>query len=194
MTPLVQHVTDLLSYLTVISDVVIVLLIVLLVTPLKNHGRGKSVKDFIDEYAIFLSLLIGIGSVAGSLFYSEVAHFAPCVLCWIQRAFLYTETVIFFFAIIARGAERVRQYDHVVRKTAIILSLIGGLVSVYNIYLQFGGSDSINCNAFGTVSCNLVYFTEYGYVTIPTMALTAFALITLFMLCAKRKNEKILEE
>ena len=44
--------------------------------------------------------------------------------------------------------------------------------------------------AFGTVSCELVYFTEYGYVTIPTMALTAFAMIIVFFLCRK-KNETI---
>jgi disulfide bond formation protein DsbB len=192
MTPLVQNVTDLLSYGTVLSDLFIVFLFIVLVTPLKKHGWGKRVRDFFGEYAILFSFLVGLASVVGSLFYSQVANFAPCFLCWIQRAFLYTETVIFFFAIIARNAERVRKYDHVVRKAAIILSGIGGLVSVYNVYLQFGGSSAINCAAFGTVNCELVYFVEYGYVTIPTMALTAFAMIILFVLCGKKKGEEIL--
>jgi uncharacterized membrane protein len=69
-----------------------------------------------------------------------------------------------------------------------------GFVSVLNLYLQFGGNSSIvNCAAFGSVNCELVYFVEYGYVTIPTMALTAFAMIIVFMLCAKKKGEEILK-
>jgi disulfide bond formation protein DsbB len=192
MTPFVQHVTDFLSYLTVLGDLFVVFLAVVLATPLKKHGWGRQVKNFVGAYSLFLAFLVGLVSVLGSLFYSQVAGFEPCFLCWIQRGFLYTEAVIFFFAIIARGAERVRKYDHVVRKAAIILSGIGGLVSVYNIYLQLGGSGSINCAAFGTVNCELVYFTDYGYVTIPVMALTAFAMIIVFMLCGKKKGEEIL--
>ena len=187
MPPFVQHVTDFLSYLTVLGGLFIVFLLVVLVTPLKKRGWGKKVKEFFGEYAILFSFLVGLGSVVGSLFYSQVAHFAPCFLCWIQRGFLYTEAVIFFFAIIARGAERVRKYDHVVRKAAIILSGIGGLVSVYNIYLQLGGSGSINCAAFGTVNCELVYFTDYGYVTIPVMAHHRLCLD--YSLCVVRKKE-----
>jgi disulfide bond formation protein DsbB len=191
MSPLVQNFTDLLSFGTVLSDILALALFIILVTPLRKHGWGKAVKEFFGEYAILFSFLVGLGSIIGSLFYSGVANFTPCLLCWIQRGFLYTEAVIFFFALIARKAERVKQYDHILRKVAIILSSIGGLVSLYHVYLQFGGQASINCAAVGA-SCETVYFIEYGYITIPTMALTAFVLIILFMLCGKKKKEVIL--
>ena len=55
--------------------------------------------------------------------------------------------------------------------------------------LQLGGGSLIPCSATG-VSCEFVYFMEYGYVTIPMMCLTAFALVILFMLF-HRKNSGI---
>lgn len=189
MTPIVQTVTNLLSYLTVLSDVLAVILLAILITPLKKHGWGKAVKDFFGENAVLFSFLVAFASVAGSLFYSQFAHFPPCELCWIQRAFLYTQAVIFFVAILARKDEYVKKYGNFVRNTALWLSSIGGLVSAYHTYLQFGGESIAPCTISG-VSCELVYFIEYGYVTIPTMALTAFILIILFMLC-RRKNEGI---
>ena len=188
MTPLVQNVTDLLSYVTVVSDLLALFLLVVLLTPLKKHGWGKKVKDFFGEYAILFSFLVGFGSVVGSLFYSTVAQFQPCLLCWIQRGFLYTEAVIFFVALIARKDEYQQKYGNFVRKTALIMSTLGGLVSAYHTYLQFGGSSFINCAATGA-SCEAVYFVEYGYVTIPTMALTAFALI-IFSCFVGRRTRK----
>ena len=32
----------------------------------------------------------------GSLYFSEVAHFRPCVLCWVQRAFMYPLAPLLF--------------------------------------------------------------------------------------------------
>jgi disulfide bond formation protein DsbB len=118
------------------------------------------------------------------LFYSEFAHFAPCELCWIQRIFLYTQAIILFVAIIARKKERVRRYGEIVRRACLVLSGIGFPVSAYHTYLQLGGGSIIPCSATGP-SCQYVYFIEYGYVTIPSMALTAFALILIFMLLKK---------
>jgi general stress protein CsbA len=51
-------------------------------------------------------------------------------------------------------------------------------------YLQFGGGELVPCSAIGP-SCQYVYFITYGYITIPTMSLTAFALILAFMLLRK---------
>jgi disulfide bond formation protein DsbB len=88
----------------------------------------------------------------------------------------------------ARKDEFKRKYGEFVRRTTLALSIIGAPVAAYHMYLQFGGNTLIPCSATGP-ACEFVYFVEYGYVTIPTMALTAFVLIILFMLC-RRKNER----
>lgn len=183
MTPLVQNFTNILSLGIVILDIVAVLLLIILITPLKNRGGGKKIADFVGDNAVLLAFVIAVCSVGGSLFYSEIAQFAPCLLCWWQRIFLYPQAILLFVALIARKED--------VRKYCLSLSAIGIVISVYQTFLQLdlAGNDLIPCAATG-VSCQHVYFLEYGYVTIPTMALTAFALIILFMLFKKRNANR----
>ena len=181
MTPLVQTVTNLLSIGIIILDALTVFLLVLLITPLRRSRRGKAVLDFFGKNAVALSLFVVLGSVAGSLFYSEVAHFVPCLLCWWQRILLYPQAIILLVAFITND-ERVRRY-------CAALSAIGAVIAVYHTYLQFGGNELIPCAANG-VSCERVYFVTYGYVTIPTMALTAFALILILCLIPRRSQNK----
>ena len=190
MPPFVQNVTDLLSITTVALDGLAIFLLIILVTPLKNRGWGREIEHFFGKNAILFAFLIAAGSVAGSLFYSQVAGFKPCLLCWIQRAFLYTEAVILFVAMIARKDEFRRKYGEFIRRTTLLLSIIGAPIAAYHVYLQLSGANAlIPCSAIGP-GCEFVYFIEYGYVTIPTMSLTAFALLIIFMLC-RRKNQAI---
>ncbi len=180
MTPFVQNVTNLLSLVIIASDALAVFLFLLLVTPLKASARGKAVLGFFGDNAIVFSLLVALGSIGGSLFYSEIANFTPCLLCWWARILLYPQAVILFVALIAND-ERVRKY-------CATLSAMGVLLTTYHTYLQFGGNDLLPCSASGT-SCNHVYFVTYGYITIPTMALTAFALILLFCLMPSKRSK-----
>ena len=189
MSSFVQNITSFLSLGTVAADVLAVILVFILITPLKRRGWGKKIRDFFGTHAVLFSFLVALASVIGSLFYSEFAHFKPCELCWIQRGFLYTEAVIFFVALLARKDEYQRKYGALVRNLALGLSTVGGFVSAYHTYLQFGGNTLVPCSATGA-SCEFVYFVNYGYVTIPTMALTAFILIIVFMLC-RTKNEAV---
>jgi disulfide bond formation protein DsbB len=183
MTPFVQSVTDLLSMATVASDVVIVLLLIIILTPLSERGFGKKIAHFFGKNAILLSFLIALGSVVGSLFYSEYAHFAPCELCWIQRVFLYSQAIILCISLFAK---KFRNFTY---KACLGLSGIGFIVAAYHTYLQLGGGSIVPCSAIGP-SCQYVYFIEYGYVTIPSMALTAFALILIFMLFKQTTEAK----
>jgi disulfide bond formation protein DsbB len=184
MSPLVQLVTNFLSAGTVLADILVVFLLAIMLTPLSETSWGKKITDFFGDRAILFSFLITAGSVVGSLFYSEFAHFAPCELCWIQRIFLYTQAIILFVAIVARKEERVKRFGVIVQRACLILSAIGFPISAYHTYLQLGGGSIVPCSAIGP-SCQYVYFIEYGYVTIPSMALTAFALILIFMLLKK---------
>jgi disulfide bond formation protein DsbB len=179
MTPFVANITNLLSLGTIAAEIFAVFLMILLTTSLKDRGWGKKVHDFLGDYALTLAFLMTLAAVGSSLFYSEYANFTPCLLCWWQRIFLYPQAILLLVALIKR--------DDAVRKYCLTLSGIGILISIYHTYLQFGGNDLIPCSATG-VSCDHVYFLTYGYITIPTMALTAFAAIFLLMLV--RRSER----
>ncbi len=186
MTPFVQAVTNVLSLGTIAADVAIVFLFAIILTPLSETRWGKKIASLTGDRAILLSLLVAAGGVAGSLFYSEFAHFAPCELCWIQRGLLYTQSVILFLALFARKEEHVRKFQNFTQKACLILSAIGFPIAAYHMYLQFGGGAIVPCSAIGP-TCSYVYFLMYGYITIPTMSLTAFALILCFMLLHRPK-------
>jgi disulfide bond formation protein DsbB len=173
MTPFVSNITNILSLGTIAAEIFAVFLVILLTTSLKDRGWGKRAHDFLGEYALTFAFLMTLAAAGSSLFYSEIAGFVPCLLCWWQRIFLYPQLVLLLVALIKR--------DGAVRKYCLTLSGIGVLISLYHTYLQFGGNDLVPCSATG-VSCNHVYFVTYGYVTIPTMAFTAFAVIFLLML------------
>lgn len=178
MSPIARISTDIFSALTVAGGVVSVLLLVALIYK-KVCGGDDSLRGFIGFFgrnAILFSFIVTLGGIFGSLFYSEIVGFAPCALCWWQRVFLYPQAVIF-------GLALWKQYEGA-DIYGIYLSAIGGLIALINAYLQFGGVSFIPCPAIGP-SCSQRYFLEFGYVTIPTMALTAFAAIIVLML-AKR--------
>jgi disulfide bond formation protein DsbB len=182
MAPLVQSVTDFLSFIVVLLDIFGVFALFVLVTPLRKRGWTKAFIQYIGERALLLSFLVILGSVVASLFYSDVANFQPCLLCWWQRIFLYPQAILLPIALIKR--------DQLMRLYALALSSIGILISIYHTYLQFGGESLFPCAASGA-TCEHVYFLNYGYVTIPTMALTAFALIIIFTL-APNPEKKVL--
>jgi hypothetical protein len=139
MTPTVQLVTNILSFGTVLADILALLLIVIILTPLSEKGWGKKIADFFGDHAIVFSFLITAGSVVGSLFYSEFAHFAPCELCWIERALIYPQAIVLLFALVARGKKFAAKFDNFARTVCLVLSGIDFPVSAYHTYLQLGG-------------------------------------------------------
>src|SRR5580704_12739453 len=102
MTPFVQNLTGIASFITVIFDIFAICLFFILITPLRRHGWTKRIAEFFGERAILLSFLVAFLSVAGSLFYSEIAQFQPCLLCWWQRIFLYPQAILLLVAIIKK--------------------------------------------------------------------------------------------
>src|SRR5580700_4274448 len=130
MTLLVQNFTNILSLGIVVLDVIAVLLLIILITPLKNRGGGKKIADFVGDNAVLLAFVVTVCSVGGSLFYSEIAQFAPCLLCWWQRIFLYPQAILLLVALIARKDD--------VKKYCLALSGVGAIISIYHTFLQLG--------------------------------------------------------
>jgi disulfide bond formation protein DsbB len=128
--------------------------------------------DTIGPHAVLLALVVAAVATSGSLYLSEIAHFTPCVLCWYQRIAMYPMVVL--FAVASRRGDHVAPY-------ALVLAGIGGTISIYHMLVErFPSLETDTCDPANP--CSLIWTEHFGYLTIPTMALSAFALIVTLML------------
>ncbi len=173
MSPFVEFLTQTLSALTIGAEI----LIVIIAASVMFRKKGEWVLHrILRTHAPACAFLISLFAVLASLFYSEVAGFAPCSLCWVQRVFMLPLPFILLYAWI-KGSRRTEG-------VALLLALIGSAVAAYNWYVQSGGNAFIPCPPAGE-SCARIFFIMFGYVTIPVMSLTAFALIAATLAAGK---------
>ena len=122
----------------------------------------------VDEAALWLAFLVAGTSMAGSLYFSEVADFEPCRLCWFQRIAMYPLAVILLVAAIRR--------DRSVRWYVGPIAAIGALVSTYHYLVEW--FPSLEGGSCGTgPACSAIWFRELGFVTLSLMALCGFVAI-----------------
>ncbi len=166
-----------LSYLTLFGQVLIPILIILLFVSLKKKNKISQLALFFKENAPTFIFIIASIATLGSLFLSEIAQFVPCKLCWWQRIFMYPTAIISLIALIRND-----------RKSVIYilpLSLIGALIAAYHYVMQLF-PNLLECSE-ETAKCSTIQFAEFGYITIPVMALTAFILIATSSLFVLKK-------
>ena len=131
---------------------------------------------------LFLCWLVASVSTTGSLFFSHVMEFAPCVLCWYQRICLFPLVVIL-------GAGLLSFDKHVV-KYSLPLALVGWLVALYHTLLYSGIiPESIQPCSQG-VSCTEEYIDLFGFITIPMLSLLSFSTIIALLLILQRRMTK----
>ena len=154
-----------LSYFTILGQILGLVLIILFLTQRKTENP---LLDFISKNVFLIAFAVSFGSMALSLFYSEIAGFAPCALCWYQRIFMYPIAFIAPLAWLKKDETAVRYI--------FMLSLIGLLIAAYHTLLQFGITPNLPCAAEG-VSCAQRFVLSFGYITIPIMSITAFTIV-----------------
>jgi disulfide bond formation protein DsbB len=125
------------------------------------------------EFATYIVWAISWGSVFGSLYFSEIAGYVPCALCWWQRLLIYPLAVFSTVAIIRKEFTQFAYY-------AVTFGVIGSIVSFYHSLLQWGVIEHnvLNCSVGGAVSCSDPEIMLLGFVTIPFLAFLSFAAIT----------------
>ncbi|MFP5342842.1 MAG: disulfide oxidoreductase [Candidatus Limnocylindria bacterium] len=162
--------------LALLAWAVLAALVVLRVAAVVSVGAGEvwdAVTDAVAPSALGLAWFVALLATAGSLFFSEVAGFVPCTLCWYQRIAMYPLVII-----LAVGAAR---RDGAAAVYALALALVGGLIALYHTALEwFPALDAGACSA--TTPCTLVWFRTFGVISLPVLALTAFALIAVILL------------
>jgi disulfide bond formation protein DsbB len=140
-----------------------------------------AVVDAVDDAALWIGFLIAALAMAGSLYFSEVANYVPCRLCWFQRIAMYPLAVILLVASIRR--------DFGVRWYAIPLAAIGGCVSIYHYLVEWHPQlEGDACDP--TNPCSLVWFREFGFVTLSLMALCGFVAIIVLLAGGGRELDR----
>jgi disulfide bond formation protein DsbB len=172
-------VNKILSILTIGAQLFILLGLIQLMF-LRKHFNNPVIR-FFSKNGLFFALVIAVVATAGSLFYSEIAGFEPCKLCWFQRIFMYPLVILL-------GLARIKK-DLKFTFYPSALAGVGAAVSLYHNYVYYGGISLFPCDPFGLgTSCTKVLVLEFGYITIPLMALTAFILILLFLNAQREYN------
>ena len=137
----------------------------------------------VDDAALWIAFLVAATATAGSLYFSEVAHFTPCRLCWFQRIAMYPLSVVLLVAAIRR--------DRGVRWYAGPLAAIGALVSTYHYLIEWKPSLEGGVCGLGA-SCADIWFRELGFVTLAFMALCGF--LTIIVLVVPRPPARLPQE
>ena len=116
---------------------------------------------------------VAVTAVAGSLYFSEIRHFEPCLLCWYQRILMYPLAVIMGFALITRVS--------VMAWLVLGAAVVGQAVAAYHVLLQKTSWFSSATTCGTGPSCAIPYIDWFGIVTIPMLSLMAFMLIAICM-------------
>ena len=146
-----------------------------------SEGIAESyanVRRRLTPLSLTLAWSVATLAMAGSLYFSEIANFPPCTLCWYQRIAMYPLVLILGIAAIRR--------DIGIRIYAIPLALIGAGIATYHYILEWFPEIDTGACVVGT-PCTTVWFREFGFVSIPFLALVAFLLIITFLLIPQRR-------
>ena len=165
------------TILTLLANAAVIMAVVLALGAVVSHrirALGAIVLAAIGPSSRLLAWIVATVTTLGSLYYSEIANFVPCRLCWYQRICMYPLAVILLVGLLLRD-RRVRWY-------AAPFVIIGAPLSLYHWLVErvdfFARSSSCSAEA----PCTVPWFQELGYVTLAFMALSAFLLIGTLLL------------
>jgi disulfide bond formation protein DsbB len=129
--------------------------------------------DWLGASSRHLALVAAWVATCGSLFFSEVLGWRPCVLCWYQRILMYPLAILLAIGIIRR--------DRGLHTYVLPFSIAGIGVSLYHYLLIKTDWLPAPACAVG-IPCTVDYLNWFGFINIPFLALTAFLIITGMML------------
>ena len=121
------------------------------------------------KWYLYLVWIQSILAMMGSLYFSEIAKYPPCTLCWYQRVFMYPLAFLIPIAIINK--------DKQVWVYIIPLAVIGWLIAFYHNLLYYDILQESQATCQAGISCTTKYIEFFGFVTIPLLSLIAFTIV-----------------
>lgn len=169
-----QVFTSLLTFVAGIGAVLAV--IAALLAP--RWGPAAVAARAVGEAGLWLAFVVAAGATVGSMWFSEVAGFVPCRLCWFQRIAMYPLALVTLVAAV-RADRRVGWY-------VVPIAAIGAAVALWHYAIEWRPAlEGGVCTATGP-SCADIWFREFGFVTLAFMALIGFLSVIVFTLLAAR--------
>lgn len=138
----------------------------------------KEIEYKSEWWPIFSCWIVASFSTMGSLFFSEVMAFTPCVLCWYQRIAMYPLTIIFLI-----GAFQPVKYAI---RFSLPLVLVGWMIALYHNLLYYEIIPESASPCLEGVSCSTVYINWLGFITIPLLSLFSFSILFTILLILNR--------
>lgn len=138
-----------------------------------RSAAAAGLVEAVAPLALWLAFLVASSAMLGSLYFSEVANFAPCKLCWFQRIAMYPLAIILLIAAIKK--------DRGVVKYAGSIAIIGLAISTYHYLLEWFPQLETNvCSV--DVPCTAVWFREFGFMSLSLMAGSGFLAIIVLLI------------
>jgi disulfide bond formation protein DsbB len=169
-----------LSVLGVLGQVLVGFGLVVCVLALAGvRGPLDWIRGLLWGYELWGAFVVAAIATGGSLFYSQIAHFVPCEFCWFQRVLMYPLSILTLL-LAMRGDNRGARY-------ILPLPIVGAGVSIYHMLIERGViAEPKQCSIKVPGGCGVNWISNhsFGYLTIPTLALTAFLLLIGFLVLA----------
>ncbi|MBI2621217.1 MAG: disulfide bond formation protein B [Candidatus Levybacteria bacterium] len=137
--------------------------------------------EFIKKNFAQLALLQALLATLGSLYFSEILKFPPCVLCWYQRIFMYPLVVIL--------AVGIWKKDKNLPYFVLPLSVLGAATAIYHNLLYYKIIPESQAPCTLGISCTTKFIEWAGFITIPFLSLSSFITITILMLLYKKYSK-----
>lgn len=170
-----HDVVSILAGLGVAGQALVVLLVLLLL------AARERIRALLWGYELWAAFVVAAIATGGSLFLSDVAGFVPCEMCWYQRICMYPLSLLTLF-LAYHGDHRAARY-------LLPFPVIGAGVSVYHLLIEnHVVATPAQCQV--GAGCTVKWIDYFGYMTIPTLALTAFALLTVFLGLAAASSDE----
>lgn len=137
---------------------------------------------FIKKNLLQFALIQVTFATIGSLVFSEILKFPPCILCWYQRIFMYPLVIIL--------AVGIWKKDKNVHLYALPLSTAGLIISMYHNLLYYGLLPESASPCILGISCTTKFIEWFGFITIPFLSMIAFITTTLLILLHVKLNRR----
>lgn len=118
---------------------------------------------------LFAAWVVAAIATLGSLFFSEVMKFPPCVLCWYQRICMYPLVLILLAGLFP--------FDRRVVRYAFPLALIGWGIGAYHNLLYYGIIPESAAPCVQGISCTTKFIQWFGFMTIPFLSFLSFTIV-----------------
>ena len=140
-------------------------------------GKAERLRPIAD-LLLPLAFVVALVSTLGSLYYSGIANFRPCRLCWWQRIMMYPMVPVLGIAAFRREVTGALY--------ALPLALGGLGYGIYHTQLRWWPDDNGSCDI--DAPCSAIWVDTWGFVSIPFMATCGFIAITGLLIARLKLN------